>query len=105
MPDNLFNRFIRLCLKCKEVEIFLTEEFLYGVVVHHTLNYPSSGRRTPLTALFNFLLRLIKFTSDVNTMGGAPPFPGLSFVIGVLVEFPSLPVSAFVIGKSLSGAK
>jgi hypothetical protein len=31
-------------------------------------------------------------------MEGGLPLPGLSFVSGVLVEFPSLPVSAFAIG-------
>jgi hypothetical protein len=38
MPDNGFIRFIRLCVKCKKVENFLSEEFLYGAVVHHTFS-------------------------------------------------------------------
>jgi hypothetical protein len=36
MPDNGFTRFIRLCVKCRDVEILLSEEFLYDIVVHHT---------------------------------------------------------------------
>jgi hypothetical protein len=34
--DNRFNSFISLCVKCKQMEIFLSEELLYGLVVHHT---------------------------------------------------------------------
>jgi hypothetical protein len=37
MPDNGFNRFFRLFVKCKEVEIFLSEECSSGVVAHYTL--------------------------------------------------------------------
>jgi hypothetical protein len=41
----LINRFIRLCVKCIEVEILLVEEFLRGVVVYHTFScYPHSRR-------------------------------------------------------------
>jgi hypothetical protein len=48
MPDKCFNRFIRLCVKCKEVEIFLSGEFLYGVAVGHTFScYPGSGCSVP----------------------------------------------------------
>jgi hypothetical protein len=48
MPDNVFNLFVRLCVKCKEVEIFLGEEFLYGIVVHNNFNcYPVSGYNVP----------------------------------------------------------
>jgi hypothetical protein len=44
MLDNSFYRFIRLCVKCKGVEIFLSEEFLCGVIVHHTFSrYPGFG--------------------------------------------------------------
>jgi hypothetical protein len=43
MPDNCFNRFIRLCVKLV-VEIFLSDEILYDDVVHHTFScYPGSG--------------------------------------------------------------
>jgi hypothetical protein len=31
MPDNGVNRFIYLCLKCREVELFLSEEFCMAV--------------------------------------------------------------------------
>jgi hypothetical protein len=38
-------------------------------------------------------------------MGGGQPLPRLSFVPGVFVEFPSLPISTFSIGKSLISTK
>jgi hypothetical protein len=38
-------------------------------------------------------------------MEGGLPLPGLSFVHGVSVKFPSLPFSTFSIGKSLLGTK
>jgi hypothetical protein len=34
MPDNGFNRIFHLCVKYKA--IFLSEGFLYGIVVNHT---------------------------------------------------------------------
>jgi hypothetical protein len=37
MSDNIFNKFIHLCVKCK-VEILLSDEFSYDVVVHHTFS-------------------------------------------------------------------
>jgi hypothetical protein len=48
IPDNGFNRFNQLCIKYKEGKIFLSEEFLYGVLVHFTFScYPGSGRSVP----------------------------------------------------------
>jgi hypothetical protein len=38
MLNNAFNLFVRLHIKRKEVEIFLSEEFLYGVVVHQAFS-------------------------------------------------------------------
>jgi hypothetical protein len=107
MPVNGFNLFIRLCVKCK-VEIFLIEEFMYGVVVNHTFNcYPGSScsvqKNCPLTTLLCSLWRLIKLVSDDNTMGGGLLLPVFSFVPHVLVEFLSLPISTFSIVKSLRG--
>jgi hypothetical protein len=42
------NRFIRLYIKCNEVENFLNEKCLCSVVFHHTFNYdPGSGGSVP----------------------------------------------------------
>jgi hypothetical protein len=62
------------------VEIFLNEEFLYSIVVHHTFScYSGSGCSVPEELLahdtFSYLCRLIKFASDVNTMRGGLPLP------------------------------
>jgi hypothetical protein len=58
-----------------------------------------------LTTLLSFLWKRIKLASQINTMRGGLPFPGLSFVSDVLVVFPSLLGSVFCTGKSLSCAK
>jgi hypothetical protein len=101
MPDNGCNKFIRLYAKGKEVEIFLSEEFC---VIRASVAV-FQKKKSPLTIPFSSLWRLIKLASDGNTMGGGLSLPRLAFVLGVLVEFPSLPVFAFCIEKSPSGAK
>jgi hypothetical protein len=60
------------------VEIFLNEEFLYGVVVQHILvviriPFAVFQKNSPLMINFSPLWRLIKLASDVNTMGGDLP--------------------------------
>lgn len=48
MPDKGSSKFIRLRVKCKEVEGFLSEEYLHGVVVHNTFSSdPDSGCSVP----------------------------------------------------------
>jgi hypothetical protein len=47
-PDNVFNRFILLFIKFKEVDVSLSEEFLYDVVVHQTFTCD----RVPVTVFW-----------------------------------------------------
>jgi hypothetical protein len=111
MPDNAFKKFICLRVKCKVVEIILSEEFLYGAVVQYTfICDPCSGysvpeEDSPFTTLIGSIWKLIVLASNFNTMGSGKTLPGISFVPGVLVEFSLLLDSTFPIGKSLSGAK
>jgi hypothetical protein len=63
IPDN-FIQFIRLYVEGKKVDIFLSEEFLYGVVVHYTFSVTKvlvaafQKRNFPLITHFSFLWRL-----------------------------------------------
>jgi hypothetical protein len=83
---------------------------LCGVVVHHAFTcYPGSdrsvGEELPAHDTFISAWRLIKLASGVNMMRDGLPLLRLSFVPGVYWEFSLLPISAFCIGKFLSGAE
>jgi hypothetical protein len=101
MPDNGFSRFIRLSVKCEEVEIF-SQRGMYTLLFWFRVQ--CSGR-TPCPQNFSSLWRQLILASDINTMGGGLLWSMLSFVPGGLVEFCSLPASTFSLRKSLSGAK
>jgi hypothetical protein len=88
MLDKSFNRFIRFCVECKDVEIFLSEEFLYGLVLLFVIWVPVAvfRKNSPLMIFFYSLWRLIKLFSYVNMTGGGLLLPALSFVPGVFME-------------------
>jgi hypothetical protein len=73
-PDMSFNKFLHFCSKCEIQEASLSEEPLYGFVVHRTFVFDLVAvfwKNSPVTKLFfSFFRVLIKLASGVERMKG-----------------------------------